>query len=74
MSAAANAEELLQQAASQEAAALLEQLAGLPGVSGVNPKPISTADKLNHFGVSYKLRIEGQRRGKRAAVTDADGD
>ena len=75
MSSAANAEELQQQAASQEAAALLEQLCSLPGVSGVNAKPVSTADKLNHFGVSYKLRIVGgDRKSKRSAVTEPDGD
>ena len=74
MSSATDVAQIQEQAASQEAAALLEQLAGLPGVSGVNPKPISTADRLNHFGVSYKLRIrEGKRTSKRAAVTEADG-
>ena len=51
----------------QEAAALLEQLSWLPGVSGVNPNPISTADRLNHFGVSYKLRIGDEKANSRAS-------
>ena len=72
---AANVEELLTEAASQEAAALLARLASLPGVSGVNPKPLSNASKLNHFGVSYKLRFPGgSRDSKRSAVTAPDGD
>ena len=67
---------LLTDAASPEAAALLAKLADLPGVSSVNPKPVKPANKPNHFGVSYLLRLPGWNKAttKRSAVTDATGN
>ena len=63
-------------AASAEAGALLAKLAGLPGVSSVNPKPVKPATKPNHFGVSYLLRLPGSSKAtsKRAAVTEPTGE
>eukprot|EP00966_Prymnesium_polylepis_P159455 3685092-Prymnesium_polylepis.1 len=69
------AAKLQEESASPEAAALLQQLAGLPGVSSVNPKPVKPANKPNHFGVNFKLRLPNgsSAQNKRSSVTGADG-
>ena len=43
--------------ASVEAEALLSKLRELPSVSGVNTKPSKPANKANHFGVNYKIKL-----------------
>mmetsp|Transcript_21 Transcript_21/g.39 ORF Transcript_21/g.39 Transcript_21/m.39 type:complete len:187 (-) Transcript_21:213-773(-) len=66
---------IMEQMASLQVAKLLDRLQSLPGVTGVNPKPLEPATKPNHFGVAFKLRLPGQgRQGRRSSVTEADGD
>ena len=60
---------------SAEASVLLARLRELPGVSCINSKPVKPANKPNHFGVSYNVRLPNRpRQTKRASVTGPDGD
>ena len=56
------------------ASELLAVLTKLPCVVNVNPKPVGAANKPNHFGVSYQLRLPDSKPvPKRSAVTGPDG-
>lgn len=63
------------EAESDQAAALLARLRALPGVSSVNTKPVKPASKPNHFGVSFLVKPPGVTKGiaKRSACTAPDG-
>ena len=65
----------IEDAASMEAVALLAKLASLPGVSGIVTKPSRPANKPNHFGVAWRLRLPGESKAaaRRAAVTEPSG-
>ena len=60
---------------SPRAETLLNKLRSLPGVTGVNTKPVKPANKPNCFGVSFLLQPPGaSRTSKRSAVTGPDGE
>ena len=73
-SSAAAVAALNEELASVQAGALLARLSELPHVTCVRTKPMKPANKLNHFGVSYKLRLPGEGlKDKRSAVTEDGG-